>query len=392
MATSPNFSWPEPDNTDLVKNGALAIRTAVDAIDSSLGDLKGGTTNQVLTKASGTDMDFTWSTPSTSAGFADNGVLNSGMNVWQRGTSFASSASAAIYTADRWKFLRTGYGTGATVSRQATSDTTNLPFIQYTSRVQRDSGTTATTAIYLYQNFESVNSIPYAGKTVVLSFYARAGANYSSASNALNVQLISGTGTDQDALLSYTGSTSVIFSTATLTTTWQRFTFSATVGATATELGTSFNYTPVGTAGANDYFEITGVQLEIGSTATAYHSNQPTYEAELAACQRYYYLHASGGTSLIGSGSYNTSGNVNSAVIFPVQMRTTPTLVATSGTSYYQATGGGADDALNSLTIFIPSPQACQLYNNTEASGTQGYGVIMRTLNSAASVAFNAEL
>jgi hypothetical protein len=60
MATSPNFSWPEPDNTDLVKNGALAIRTAVNAIDSSLVDLKGGTTGQVLAKASGTDMDFSW--------------------------------------------------------------------------------------------------------------------------------------------------------------------------------------------------------------------------------------------------------------------------------------------------------------------------------------------
>jgi hypothetical protein len=60
MATSPNFSWPEPDNTDLVKNGALAIRTAVNAIDSSLAELKGGTTGQVLSKTSGTDMDFTW--------------------------------------------------------------------------------------------------------------------------------------------------------------------------------------------------------------------------------------------------------------------------------------------------------------------------------------------
>jgi hypothetical protein len=60
MATSPNFLWPEPDNSDLVKNGALAIRTAVDAIDSSMADLKGGTTGQVLSKTSNTDMDFTW--------------------------------------------------------------------------------------------------------------------------------------------------------------------------------------------------------------------------------------------------------------------------------------------------------------------------------------------
>jgi len=65
MATSPNFSWPEPDNTDLVKNGALAIRTAVNAIDTSLVDLKGGTTGQVLSKASNTDMDFSWVTDAT---------------------------------------------------------------------------------------------------------------------------------------------------------------------------------------------------------------------------------------------------------------------------------------------------------------------------------------
>jgi hypothetical protein len=62
MATSPNFNWPEPDNTDLVKNGALAIRTAVNAIDNSLYELKGGTTGQVLSKTSATDMDFTWVT------------------------------------------------------------------------------------------------------------------------------------------------------------------------------------------------------------------------------------------------------------------------------------------------------------------------------------------
>jgi hypothetical protein len=60
MATSPNYNWPEPDNTDLVKNGALAIRTAVNAIDTSLADLRGGTTGQVLAKATNTDMDFAW--------------------------------------------------------------------------------------------------------------------------------------------------------------------------------------------------------------------------------------------------------------------------------------------------------------------------------------------
>jgi hypothetical protein len=62
MATSTYFSWPEPDNTDLVKNGALAIRTAVNAIDTSMSELLGGTTGQVLSKTSNTSMDFTWVT------------------------------------------------------------------------------------------------------------------------------------------------------------------------------------------------------------------------------------------------------------------------------------------------------------------------------------------
>jgi len=60
MATSPLFGWEEPDDTDLVKDGAAAIRTLGNAIDTSLGDLLGGTSGQVLSKNSNTNMDFTW--------------------------------------------------------------------------------------------------------------------------------------------------------------------------------------------------------------------------------------------------------------------------------------------------------------------------------------------
>ena len=58
--TTPNFGWPVPTSTDLVKDGAVAIEGLGDAIDASLLDLKGGTTNQVLAKNSNTDMDFKW--------------------------------------------------------------------------------------------------------------------------------------------------------------------------------------------------------------------------------------------------------------------------------------------------------------------------------------------
>ena len=58
--TTPNFGWAVPTSTDLVKDGAVAIETLGDSIDASLLDLKGGTTGQVLAKATNTDMDFTW--------------------------------------------------------------------------------------------------------------------------------------------------------------------------------------------------------------------------------------------------------------------------------------------------------------------------------------------
>jgi hypothetical protein len=60
MATTTNFGWTTPDDTDLVKDGAAAIRTALGGVDTSFVDLKGGTTGQVLAKNSGTDLDFTW--------------------------------------------------------------------------------------------------------------------------------------------------------------------------------------------------------------------------------------------------------------------------------------------------------------------------------------------
>jgi hypothetical protein len=65
MATTSNFGWTTPDDSSAVKDGAAAIRSLGTAIDTSLLDLKGGTTGQTLTKATNTDMDFAWATPSS---------------------------------------------------------------------------------------------------------------------------------------------------------------------------------------------------------------------------------------------------------------------------------------------------------------------------------------
>ena len=58
--TTPNFGWTVPTSTDLVKDGATAIETLGDSIDASFVGLKGGTTGQVLSKTSGTDLAFSW--------------------------------------------------------------------------------------------------------------------------------------------------------------------------------------------------------------------------------------------------------------------------------------------------------------------------------------------
>jgi len=253
-----------------------------------------------------------------------NPVLNSAFQIWQRGTSGTLGGTGTTYTADRWATYTASNGT---ISRQVTNDTTNLPFIQYCARVQRNSGETATGTVGVFQSFESINSIPLAGKTVTISFYARKGANFSATSDLLSGFIISGTGTDQNlASTGFTGQTTVATSNATLTTTWQRFTATGTVATTATQIGLRFSYASTGTAGANDYFEVTGVQVELGSVVSAFRTNGGTIQGELAACQRYYFrMGGLTGYTMLGQGVASSTARANAQVMLPVTMRVLPT-------------------------------------------------------------------
>ena len=282
-------------------------------------------TTLVANSASATGV--AWAGPSVAAG--KNAIINGGMDIWQRGTSFAIAASSGItYTADRFCTL-TGANQAVTISRQATGDTTNLPNIQYALRYQRNSGQTGTGALSFIQNIETINTIPFVGKQVTVSFYARAGANFSATSSILSFSLLTGAGTDQNAFSGFTSQATAIGVSDSLTTTWQRFTHSVTLTTSITQLALDFAFAPTGTAGANDYFEITGVQLELGSTATTFSRAGGSIGGELALCQRYFVT--------LGAGDfygqyYNASSQFFLSGRFPVTMRTTPTSTLPSGT------------------------------------------------------------
>lgn len=132
MANTTNFGWETPDDTDLVKDGAAAMRTLGSAIDTSLVDLKGGTTGQILSKATNTDMDFAWITNDV----GDITAVTAGTGLSGGGTSGAITITndmATTITASGDIVVGTGSGTYdnlpiGTTGQVLTADTTVSPY------------------------------------------------------------------------------------------------------------------------------------------------------------------------------------------------------------------------------------------------------------------------
>ena len=353
----------------------------VGSADNTVARLAAGNSGESIVADSAATTGLRYSaTPS-----ASNPVLNSAMQIAQRGTTFTASLATVPYTLDRW-CAYSAATTGRTISRQSTNDTTNLPFIQYCTRIARDSGNTATNAIDYSQSIETLNSIPFSGKSVTVSFYARAGGNYSATSSFLDSRLYTGTGTDQNNLnAGFTGSSLVATQNNTLTTTWQRFTMAASIGATSTEIELRFRFTPVGTASTNDWYEITGVQIDIGSVALPFRTYAATIQGELAACQRYYFRASFTGTSRFGIGFANTTTDGNLTNQFPVEMRIAPTALEQSGTAAnYTVSIAGANVTCSAVPTLGVVNQYGALTTLTFASGlTAGAGLLLRPLTGA---------
>jgi hypothetical protein len=132
MATTTNFGWETPDDTDLVKDGASAMRTLGNSIDTSFVDLKGGTSGQILSKASNTDLDYTWITNDV----GDITAVTAGTGLTGGGTS--GSVSLAIDST-----VATLTGSQTLTNKTLTAPVINGGLINLTLNAQ--TGTTYTT-------------------------------------------------------------------------------------------------------------------------------------------------------------------------------------------------------------------------------------------------------
>ena len=268
-----------------------------------------------------------------------NSIINGNMIIPQRGTSGPLTASPKYICVDRWAIYQ-----GVAANGTAAQVPANLTGFQYALKVGRNNTSTLTGNIWFGQALETVNSIPLQGKTVTLSFYAKAGSSFSG--SVFNSTVVTGTGTDQSISVvptqGWTGFVSPINGSATLTTNWQCFTYTGTIPQTATQIAIAFSYTPVGTAANDDNVYITGVQLEIGSVKSPFEII--SYQNTLDLCYRYYYR-ISSTISLntnAGSGRAYSTTNGQVFITLPKPLRALPV------TSYSALTDWNSANTANS--------------------------------------------
>jgi hypothetical protein len=295
-----------------------------------------------------------------------NRIINGAMVISQRGTSFPGQ-TGGLYYSDRWQAFQ-NYGT-VTVANTTTAPTgfTNSTSVTVTT----PNASPGSTAVYaLDQSIEGFNVADCGfgtanAKTMTVSFWVRAsiagiycvffrnsgGSRYYTAEYT-----ISSANTWEQKSVTFAGDTSGTW----LTDNGVGIDVGFTLGAGSGRFGTANTWSSnafctsnqtnlIGTNGAT--FFLTGVQLEVGVTATSF--DYRPYGTELFLCQRYYYQVTAGADSFTQFGfgrAFSTTAG-NGIVQFPVPMRTKPNFafLGVVGNYDFSPTGisGGAVPASN---------------------------------------------
>jgi hypothetical protein len=337
MATSTNYGWSEPDNSSLVKDGALAIRTLGNAIDVSL-----------------------WSSGYGQAG--KNKLINGDFSIWQRSTS---AATLGYTGADRF-YINNSAGT-TTNSRETSVVPTG---VRYALKLAQ-SGSAG--IVVVSQPLESQAAIPLVGQTITVSAYVAA-----SAATNFVIDLDQSTSVDVGAAGVWTTTSGTSQSITSLT--YVRVSQTFTVGATTKSLMPKF---AMNTLGAGNSFYIANVQMEVGSFATPFQTaSGGSPQAELAMCQRYFQKWSLTQFNRAGLVYADATTNVVHVDKLPVVLRTTPTLTFTNmtanGNAVTAASVGGYLDTnatlwLNLTTSGVVAGTMYQLYVASGQTGVISY-------------------
>lgn len=398
VLTSAEWNVVANDIIDLnsrIQRGTYAARP----VSPAVGDLYYQTNTDELIKYV-TDLDSTDRWMAADHDYQRNLLVNGSFDIWQRGVAFnpasATSTSGQNYGADRWQGLQaTSQVAGSFINNGP--GVSNPPKFTSSMRVQRQSGAVFTTPFTLQQSIETLNLARVRSKYLTLSFWARCGSSYSASGSGLVSNIVAGTGTD-NTVGNFTGNTVLNTTTHTLTTTWKRFvvTLGTLFNDGYTQLGVQFVFTPVGTAGVQDYYDIVGVQLEIGTAPSDFELSN--YGDTLRQCQRYYYRVKGEGSGYapFGSGTAvaTTLGSVH--VPFPTTMRTRPTAIETTGTATDYVLISGVGTYVNASavpTLGASSLQGAYVSTSVASGLTAGQGTTLVTSNNGTSyLGFNAEL
>jgi hypothetical protein len=343
-----------------------------------------------------------------------NRIINGAMVIDQRNAGASVTPTANTYTLDRWRASLT-QASKFSVQQNAGSVTLPTGFTNYLGCTSLSAYSVLTSdAFDIRQFIEGYNVADLEwgtanAKTVTLSFWVRSsltgtfgGSLRNSAANRSYPYsyTISAANTWEQKSITIAGDTTgtwlvtngtgiiVTFSIGTganLSGTagaWAGANYSSATGATSV----------VGTNGATFY--ITGVQLEVGESATGF--DYRPYGTELALCQRYYYkLQATGGNAMFGVGYNESTTSHLTFTPFPVSMRAAPSALEQSGTAadYRVAFLASAGTNCNAVPTFGNAEVFSARTSFSVASGlTAGQSAMARSVNSSAYLAWSAEL